>query len=216
MCDTFQGEMRRLLVPVLLAALAVTTLACADGPTAGPPRTTEDYVPDAPVAYDALYLDGSFEENQGFGWDTCHTRTPGKISRPQAGGSQGASYLLFETEGCDGGCVSTNPSASHAYAWFDTAPSATATMGLYFDAMNLGGADPTGVLRFYGTDLVCEQDSVMAEIELARLKLTSGWNTRCVTVTGPGADSAIGISVSDGTYKVGIDALRLGMPCHAS
>ena len=36
-----------------------------------------------------------------------------------------------------------------------------------------------------------------------------------MTVIGPGADTAIGISVSDGAYNVGIDALRLGPPCHA-
>ena len=108
-----------------------------------------------------------------------------------------------------------NPSASHVYNWFSVAPSATAKMGLYFEAMNAGGADATGVLRFYGTDMVCEQDSVLAEIELGRLQMLSGWSTRCVTITGPGSDTAIGISVSDGAHAVGIDALRLGPPCHA-
>ena len=36
-----------------------------------------------------------------------------------------------------------------------------------------------------------------------------------MTVTGAGADTAIGMSVSDGVHTVGIDALRLGPPCHA-
>jgi len=214
MCGTLQVEMRRLLMTLLVPAMAA--IACADDSTAGPSGTTEDCVPDAPIAYDAHYLDGSFEGSLGTGWDTCHTRTPGKISRIQSGGSEGNVYLTIESAGCEGVCAATNPSASHLYAWFSTAPSATAKMGLYFDIKNVGSGDPTGVLRFYGTDLVCQQDSVLAEIELAKLKMSSGWTTRCVTITGPGADTAIGLSVSGGTHKIGIDALRLGAPCHGS
>jgi hypothetical protein len=209
--------MRHLSVTILLPAMSAMSIACADGSLAGPPGTMEDYVPDAPIAYDARYLDGSFEGNQGFGWDTCHTRTPGTISRAQTGGSEGSSYVTFESAAaCEGVCAPTNPSASHVYTWFSSAPSATARMGLYFDVENLGSAAPTGLLRFYGADLACQQDSVLAEIELTRLQMSSGWTTRCVTVTGPGADTAIGISVSGGAHKVGIDALRLGPPCHAS
>ena len=207
--------MRRLFMTLIVLAPALVASACADDSTAGPPGTAEDYVPDAPIAYDGHYLDGSFESNQGTGWDTCHTRTPGKLSRAQSGGSDGSSYLTFESGSCDGTCAATNPSASHLYTWFSTAPSATATMGLYFDVKNAGAADPSGVLRFYGTDLVCQQDSVLAEIDLARLKMSSGWTTRCVTISGPGADTAIGISVSGGAYKIGVDAIRLGAPCHA-
>ncbi len=210
--------MRRLLVTIVLPAICSMAIACADGVTTGLPGTMEDYVPDAPIAYDARYLDGSFEGNQGFGWDTCHTRTPGKISRALTGGSEGTSHVTFEAAtACEGVCSPTNPSASHVYTWFSGAPSATARMGLYFDVKNLGasGAVPTGMLRFYGTDLICQQDSVLAEIDLVRLQMTSGWSTRCVTVTGAGADTAIGMSVSDGAHAVGIDALRLGPPCHA-
>jgi hypothetical protein len=216
MCGTFQDEMRRLLLTFLVPAIALSAIACADDSTAGPPGVTEDYVPDAPIAYDARYLDGSFEGNQGTGWDTCHTRTPGKLSHASSGGSEGSAYLTFESGACDGTCAPTNPSASHLYTWFIAAPSATAKMGLYFDVKNEGtGGAPTGVLRFYGTDLVCQQDSVLAEIELAKLKMSSGWTTRCATITGPGADTAIGISVSGGTHKIGVDAIRLGPPCHA-
>ena len=210
--------MRRLFVTILLPAICLTAIACADDSTAGPPGSTEDYVPDAPIAYDARYLDGSFEGNQGTGWDTCHTRTPGKVARIQSGGSEGHSYVTFESGPCEGGCTPTNPSASHLYNWFSSAPSATAKMGLYFDVKNLGvaGSDPSGVLRFYGTDLVCQQDSVLAEIELAKLQLSTSWSTRCVTITGPGADSAVGLSISGDTFKIGVDALRLGAPCHGS
>jgi hypothetical protein len=213
--------MRPVFVTTLLVAICSTAIACADGPTTGgpgTPGTMEDYVPDVAIAYNARYLDGSFEDNQGFGWDTCYTRTPGKISRPLTGGSEGSSHVTFESSiACEGTCSPTNSSSSHLYTWFSAAPSATARMGLYFDVKNLSGtgAEPTGVLRFYGTDLSCAQDSVLAEIELARLRMSSGWSTRCVTVTGPGADSAIGTAVSGGAHTVGIDALRLGPPCHA-
>jgi hypothetical protein len=207
--------MRGLLVMILLPALGATGIGCADEPAARAPGATENYVPDAPIAYDARYLDGSFEGNQGTGWDSCHTRTPGTIAHPQTGAAEGTSYVSFESGGCEGICSPTNPSASHLYNWFSTAPSATAKMGIYFDGKNLGSADPSGVLRFYATDLACEQSGVLAEIDLSRLQLTSEWSTRCVTVTGPGADAAIGMSISDGTYKVGLDAIRLGAPCHA-
>lgn len=207
--------MRRSFVTMLLPAISCMAIACADDLTPGTPAAVEDYVPDAPIAYDARYLDGSFEGNQGFGWDTCYTHTAGKVTHPATGGSEGSSFVTFETAGCEDVCSPTNPSASHLYAWFSGAPSATAKMGLYFDIKNLGDAGASGVLRFYGTDIVCEQDSVLAEIPLARLQMSSGWSTRCVTVIGPGADTAIGISVSDGAHNVGIDALRLGPPCHA-
>ena len=209
--------MRRSFVTMLLPAISCMAIACADDLTPGTPAAVEDYVPDAPIAYDARYLDGSFEDNQGFGWDTCHTHTAGNVTHPATGGSEGSSYVTFESGACEPGCSPANPSASHVYAWFSGAPSATARMGLYFDVKNLGGTGvaPTGVLRFYGTDLVCEQDSVLAEIDLARLQMSSGWVTRCVTVIGPGADTAIGISVSDGAHTIGIDAVRLGPPCHA-
>ena len=210
--------MRRSFMTILLPALSTLAIACTNDLTPGSPGTMENYVPDAPIAYDARYLDGSFEGNQGFGWDTCYTRTPGKIAHPMTGGSDGTAYVTFESAAaCESGCSPTNPSSSHVYAWFSAAPSATAKMGLYFDVKNLAaaGAAPTGVLRFYGTDTVCEQDSVLAEIDLARLQMLSGWSTRCVTITGPGSDTAIGVSVSDGAHAVGIDALRLGPPCHA-
>ena len=207
-------RLRLVTILALLPAISSVTSGCADDSNAGLPGAMEDYVPDAPFAYDARYLDGSFEGNLGTGWDMCLTKTAGKHTHVETGGANGNAYLLFETGACDGGCMATNPSASQAYSWFSSAPSATAKMGLYFDVINAGGADATGVLRFYGTDLICQQDSVLAEIDLARLPMSPTWSTRCVTVTGPGADTAIGLSVSGGTHKIGIDALRLGPPCH--
>ena len=209
--------MRRLLV-TLLAPLPAMFMAngCADDSTAGRPGAMEDYVPDAPIAYDAHYLDGSFEDNQGFGWDTCHTRTPGKLSHLESGGAAGSAYLRqFETGGCEGGCTPTNPSASHSTTGSAVAPSATAKMGLY-SRHERGRRRRDGRAALLRHRFVCQQDSVLAEIHLTRLPLSSTWSTRCVTITGPGADTAIGLSVSGGTHKIGIDAIRLGAPCHAS
>jgi hypothetical protein len=216
MCGRFQDEMRRLRLLTICALLFATSAvaSCADDSSAGLPGAMADYVPAAPIAYDGHYLDGSFEGNLGDGWDMCYTRTPGKHTRVDTGGANGNAYLLFQSGACEGGCMATNPSAAHAYSWFSTAPSATAKMGLYFDVRNAAGADATGTLRFYGTDLICQQDSVLAEIDLARLPMSATWSTRCVTVTGPGADTAIGLSVSGGSHEIGIDALRLGPPCH--
>ena len=81
--------MRRLR-PVLLSAFLFATSAmasCADDSKAGLPGAIEDYVPDAPIAYDGHYLDGSFEGNLGDGWDMCYTRTAGKHTRVASGGA---------------------------------------------------------------------------------------------------------------------------------
>ena len=176
----------------------------------------EDYVPDAPIAYDARYLDGSFEGNQGFGWDTCYTRTPGKITHPQTGGSEGSSYVTFESAACEGMCLPTNPSASHVYAWFSGAPSATAKMGLYFDVKNLGG---TGAVHG------------RAALLRHRRGLRAGQRPRGDRSRPPADVVGLEHPLRDchrpgrrqrdrhlGELRartVGIDALRLGPPCHA-
>lgn len=230
--------MRDWLLATLLAAASLSSVGCAGDRPAGTPRPTGtggapgptgaggaagtagsgDYVPDVPVAYDGRYLDGSFEEIPGFGWDTCYTRTPATLSLPETGASHGSRFVRFDTAGAAGPWSPTNPSASLLYLWFTTAPSATAEMGIYFDAktFDAAGAVPSGLLQLYGTDKLCEQESALAELELGRLQLSSDWATRCVTVTGPGAHAAIGLALSGGSHQIGIDALRLGPPCHSS
>jgi hypothetical protein len=231
-------EMRDLLLATCFSALALPSLGCAGARSAEPPRATgtggspgpmgaggsagtvgsTDYVPDVPVDYDGRYLDGSFEQNQGFGWDTCHTRTPTRISVPETGASDGSRFVMFDSVGPPTPWSPTNPSASQLYMWFSAPPSATAATGVYFDAKNVGGAGGvvTGVLRLYGTNAVCERESALAEIELDRLQLMPDWTTRCATITGLGAHAGIGLAMSGDTYQIGIDAFRLGPPCHAS
>ena len=190
--------MRRLFVTILLPAICSLAIACADDSTAGPPGGMEDYVPDAPIAYDARYLDGSFEGSLGTGWDTCHTRTPGKVARIQSGGSEGNSYVTIESGVCEGVCSPTNPSASHLYTWFSSAPSATARMGLYFDVKNLGGTG-AAVRRACCASTAptwsASRTASSPRSSSPACRCRRAGATRCVTVTGPGADTAIGISV---------------------
>jgi len=179
--------------------------------------TGKTYVPDVPAAYDGAYLDGSFEQNQGFGWDTCHTRTPEHLQVVMNGGSQGTDYLLFQTAACEiPDCSPSSPSASEVSVWFKTAPDLTAPVGLYFDAKNEGTDAPDGLLRLYGTDGTCEQESLFAEIPLADLELSQSWATRCVDLTGLASHDAIGLAVTGGSHQIGLDALRLGPACHRS
>jgi hypothetical protein len=200
------------LGPVLPLALAmVAAAACQSAPPDSPP----DYVPSAPFAYDGQYLDGSFERLLGFGWDRCFTKTPEVLTSMTTGGSHGSVYVSFESGGCSEACAPDNPSNSQVYAWFSRSTNTSQAMGLYFDVINLADSEPTGVLSFYGTDGVCEKETLFAEIPLDRLELGSGWSTRCVNVVGTGAHAAIGIAVSGGTHHIGIDALRLGRVCHA-
>jgi len=202
--------MRRLLLSIVVPGL-VAGACSATGPT-----DADDYVPDVPLAYDEHYLSGSFEDAQGFGWDTCASRTFGAGRHVPTGGSEGSAYFRFDWDEVCTDCKTdaTRPSAAMVYLWFSTEVSATEDMGLYFDAVNEASAEPTGVLRFYGTDELCVGEDVLAEIDLSRLQLSSSWATRCAMVSGPGAYRAIGLADSGGMHQIGVDALRLGPPCH--
>jgi hypothetical protein len=196
-----------------LARIALLSLivGCSSSSGAG----HEDFVPVAPFAYDGKYLDGSFEEPQGFGWDTCFTRTAGLFAKRTTGGaSNGDWYAILESGGCSGTCAPNNPSASQLYLWFNEPPSATGAMGLYFDVVNFDAANRTGTLLLYGTNSGCTEESPIGEAPLDGLQLSSSWSTRCLTITTPGAHAAIGVATSGAPHKIGIDALRLGPPCH--
>ena len=196
--------------PIAWIGLFAGIVSCGSAATG--PQT--DYVPRRPFTYDGRYLEGSFETLQGFGWDTCYTRTAGLF--PQRGtenAPEGDQFLILESGGCSGSCAPTNPSSSQLYLWFDQLPTDTEAMGLYFDIEALAVGPPIGTLLLYGTDSNCQGDTEMASAPLGRLEISSSWSTRCVTVTGPGAYDAIGVAVTGGPYKLGLDALRLGPPC---
>lgn len=171
------------------------------------------FVPDEPRAYEANKNGlGSFEENPGFGWDTCRTRTAETLS-VQPGGSEGSTYLSCQSVD-EPAPLSDQVSASQIYFW---AEGATETSeNLYFDVKNLSNEAVTGSLRFYGTDLLCEGEQLLREVDLAKLELRPTWATRCVTVSGLRDHRALGIAVSGGRHAIGLDAFRFGPPCHAS
>jgi len=181
----------------------------------GSPEAPTSYIPDAPYAYDGRYLAGSFEQQQGNFWDVCHTRTPELLRHMSDGGSDGRAYLMLESGGCSVGCSASNPSLSLFDIWFVGAPSVNA-MGVYFDAKNVVGTAPTGSVRFYGNGTVCALETLLAEIPLDRLQLTSDWSTRCATVDELGLYHGIGIAVTGGAHVIDVDAFRLGPPCHGS
>ncbi|HYP75198.1 MAG TPA: hypothetical protein VER12_04570 [Polyangiaceae bacterium] len=190
-------------------ASSATAGVGAGGASAG--RNQSDFLPDQPRAYDASNGLGSFEENAGFGWDTCSTRTPGMLSR-QPGGPNDSTYLSFESG--DVREISDHPSVSQVYLWSDSA--SEVSENLYFDAKNLKGQPLTGSVRFYGTDRVCSAEQLLVEVDLAKLQLLPEWGLRCVTVSGLLAHQALGIAISGSAYSVGLDAFRFGPPCHTT
>jgi len=193
-------------------AVALGAAACNSAPS---PEKPPDYVPGMPFGYDGQYLEGSFEGPQGEGWDTCYTKTAGVTRQKDTGGSNGSSFLVFESSDCSIGCSAGNPSSSQAYLWFSKPTNTSDLVGLYFDAVNMDSAAPTGVLAIYGTDIVCEEETpLVREIHLDELELGTDWNTRCVDLAATGAHAAIGLAVTGGAHRIGIDALRLGPPCH--
>jgi hypothetical protein len=198
--------------PLAMAMALAGAVACQSAPPDPPPS----YVPAAVFAYDGQYLDGSFEGTLGSGWDQCFTRTPEVMQHMTAGGSHGPVFLAFQSGGCSGVCAPDNPSSSQLYAWFSRNTNTSEPMGLYFDVANMAAAEPTGTLSFFGTDGVCEKETLFADIPLDRLQLTSGWTTRCVNIVGSGAHAAIGVSITGGVHHIGLDALRLGPTCHGS
>ncbi len=201
--------------------LAAISSGCGASSSAGPGKTGETYVPEAPVAYDGKYLDGSFEDGNGFGWDTCYTRTFGEVTKPASGGSEGDGYVSLGTAAsCRDPSLATcgqadAPSTSQLYLWFKT-PVPASEMGLYFDAKIAAGADVAGSLRLYGTNLECTEEALLADVPLGDLHLTSTWSVRCVNVTHLDAHGAIGLAVIDGTQAIYVDAIRIGHACHAA
>jgi hypothetical protein len=196
-----------------LASIALVSSIVGCGSSGGAGH--EDFVPVTPFAYDGKYLEGSFEEVQGFGWDTCFTRTAGLFAKRTTGDApNGDWYAILESGGCAGTCASSNLSTSQLYLWFTQPPTAMGAMGLYFDVLNLDAPNPTGTLLIYGTNSGCMEESPLGEAPLDGLQPSSTWSTRCLTISAPGAHDAIGVAMSGAPHKIGLDALRLGPPCH--
>lgn len=191
-------------------------------------RSTTDrrYVPDVALPYDGKYLaGGSFEDNQGHGWDTCYTKTRGQPPASITGGaSDGDRYIQFESGACSGICGPDHPSTSQLYLWFDSFRPTTDPVGFYFSVLDVeaaaavvggGGADLMGTLEVYGVNSSCEEEVGLAAVALGDLGLEGTWQTRCVDVSGIASNSGVGLAVSGpGPFKVGLDGVGLGPPCH--
>ncbi|MEO7033740.1 MAG: hypothetical protein ABI335_07970 [Polyangiaceae bacterium] len=158
----------------------------------------------------AYFEDGSFEGNQGFGWDTCHSRTPAVVSSRESA-PEGMRSLEFSSAACEY-CKDDNPSASQAYLWFKQQPSSA--LSLYFDVLNLSNSPPLGELRLESSDSQCETLRPLVTIALSNLALQPTWQTRCVDLPPFGPDFALGVAVAGTAFDVALDAFRLGPPCH--
>jgi len=192
-----------------------TSASAGTGGTGGgaiPHGTEPDFVPEAPPAYDETNHLDSFEGGQGTTWDTCTTHTPETLALKD-GGSDGDRYLWFQSTSNGAPEPSSGrSSASELYVWF--APETPVTDHLYFDAKNLGGSEISGALRFYGTNSSCREEELLAEIDLAELKLSSDWAVRCVSLDGLVEHDALGVAVTGGSHTIGLDAFRFGRACH--
>lgn len=175
------------------------------------------YVPDTIVPYDGKYLPGgSIEDSPGIGWDRCLTHTPGMpIAEASEQASNGAKSMVFDSEECTSIiCRNDNPSSSQIYFFFNNVPPYLGNpVGLYFDMMNLNAAPPTGTMALYATDLACRGEQMLVDVPLADLAPGPAWETRCVNLAFASLPPALGIAMTGGTYKIAVDALRLGPAC---
>jgi hypothetical protein len=183
-----------------------------DGASGAPEPSTPNYVPDQAVPFDHAYLaDGSFENDNGFGWDACYSHTPGSLSWKHNSSSEGMIAIEFTPGSCNN-CADA-PSDSQLYLWFSTQPETA--MSLYFDAANLNNAAPLGELRLQTTSGVCQTLRPLVSIPLADLALGPTWQARCIDLPAFNSDPALGVAVTGTTFDIGLDAFRLGPPCHA-
>jgi len=200
--------------------------AAGMGPTAGGgasqggAASDPDFAPDNPdvPAQGDGRLRGSFEGNQGDGWDTCFSSLPG-LSPNQPGASaasDGARYLTFDSSVEAGpSCTSSTCSDAQVAFWLDAPISAGEALSLYFDVINLKSTDPSGILHIDGTDSSCVTTEKLATIPLGALDISSSWQTRCLTFTTQTDLSVFGIYVDRGDFHIGVDAFRFGPACHA-
>lgn len=186
----------------------------ANAGSAGDAATRPNYVPTHDVPFDQTYLeDGSFESNQGFGYDTCATRTPASLEHITADASEGSRAFQFSSASCVGICSPNNPSDSQIYLWFTTRPSSAAA-GLYFDVRNLSRAAPAGELRIAAVDSLCVSLRDLARAALSDLRLEQDFQTRCIDLPALKAEERLGLAVAGTSFQIALDALRIGPPCH--
>lgn len=185
----------------------------------GPQSPYEPTNMNVPVEGDGTLLGGSVEGGYGDGWDACGSKHPGLDTSPaQLAPYDGMRYLAFDSTLTCAGCAERTSDLQVIF-WFDTPVPEGAIRYLYFDVVDYGPKRPTGTLLFGSpttpTQDPCSTGEVLASIALEDLAITSAWQTRCVELAPRAPFSTFGLYVADGTFQIGIDALRFGPPCRA-
>ncbi len=212
-------------IVLLIGSGSGSGVACAGhstGPQAGPAQggsagqaSATSYVPSEDVPFNADYLKGgSFEGQQGYGWDTCPTRTSGVVTLREDPASDGSAFFGVESaEACTSPCAPDNESDAQFGLWFADEGSRPAPgAGLYFDLINRAPTPPTATLQLYAIEGACVTRRLLAAIPLQDLDLSSRWSTRCVAL-GLMSPENLGVAVQGSSFNIGIDALRFGPAC---
>jgi hypothetical protein len=193
--------------------------AAGAGAQAGRSYVPEDS--DVPAAGDGRLTGGSFEGNLGAGWDFCFTKSPGLVlMRDSGGSSDGNAWLAFDSQkSCSESfvCQADGDDAQVGF-WLDAPLPPGVPVHLYFDAINLSEASPSGILHFDGLPFddgqhACRSAAALATIPLSDLALTSDWATRCVSFTPDAVFDVFGLYVTGEAFQLGLDAFRFGPPC---
>ncbi len=181
---------------------------------AGGGQERDDHVPEEEFPYDSEYLEeGSFEAVPGFGWDTCYTKTPGKVRSRASSGSTGDRFLEIQSSSCDAPCSTSHTSESQFYVWFVEGKEPPRAAGLYLDLINLSAPTASnGSFTAYAVDPGCQTLRPLIEVPLGDLSLTGDWSTRCFEVALE-PDEWLGFAVAGSAFDLGLDGLRLGPSC---
>ena len=178
------------------------------------------YIPrdsNVPAAGDDRLEGGSFEGNLGRGWDFCESKHPG-ATYMQGGerSSDGMAWLAFDSQKSCAGSFACGADGADLQVslWAAPALPPNVPLHLYFDAINLGGTTPSGILHVDdATEDFCTSSAALATIPLRELELTPDWSTRCVSFTPSSALAIFGLYVTGEAFQVGLDAFRFGPPC---
>jgi hypothetical protein len=187
------------------------------GAAGGDSRAGSPYVPrdpNVPAAGDSRLGGGSFEGNLGDGWDFCFTKHPGAALVDAMGSSDGTAWLTLDSRKSCADSLACKADGDDVQVgfWLGMPLPQDEPVHLYFDAINLGSAPPSGTLQLDAVQS-CMTTTPLATIPLPELQLTSDWTTRCVTFTPATAVDVFGLFVTGETFQLGLDTFRFGPEC---
>lgn len=189
------------------------------GATGSGPAADIPYVPANPNVGpegDGKLSGGSFEGYFGDGWDACGSYHPDpEYVKDASSASHGERFVIFDSNTPCPGCNQWTNDLQVVLGLNDAIPAEA--QHLYFDVVNLGESAASGVLTvgaiYAATTNLCQSNAILASVPLQDLALSSKWQTRCVSFTPEQRVDALGLYVSDGSFRIGLDALRFGPPC---